>query len=489
MRVLAIIATILGLFISSGANAGENSRAELERAIANLTTRNGPPAAYTDNRSVLLPAGLLQHNLWQRLRTRFELTGFDHPDIDAQVDYFRSGRFSLQRNLANAEPFLYHVVDQIDRAGLPLDLAMLPLVESAYNPHARSQQQAVGIWQFIPSTAEIFGLTVNDDYDGRKDVIASTQAAIEYLRKLHTSFDGDWLLALAAYNTGPSNVRSAITRAKKAGVEPTFWNLKLPRETRNYVPRILAAVRVISSPATIDLTLPDIANRKAVDTVAVGRPLEFSRVVSATEVPMDQLVALNPGHQNRQIPHGGPYHLVLPAATSTRLIAELRQDKLGPLRPATVSGLHSTLLSSPNLRYRVVPDAYLPNASLPPPFKPYKKYVYQSHEVKPGDSLWGISRAMDTDIDTLLDWNGRSEKPLQPGDQLIAAYVGEEQPEDLQQEMMHYRVHADDTLTSISDKFNLSISDLKKWNPSLWDKNFLQAGQSINIPVSPAKDL
>lgn len=488
MRALAIIATILGLFISPIASSSENSRAALERAIANLTTRSGPPAAYTDSRSVLLPAGLLQHNLWQRLRSRFEFTGVDHPSIDAQIEYFQQGRFSLQRNLASAQPFLYHIVDQLDRAGLPLDLALLPLVESAYNPHARSQQSAVGIWQFIPSTAEIFGLTVNDDYDGRKDIVTSTAAAIEYLKKLHTSFEGDWLLAMAAYNTGPSNVRAAMVRAQKNGKEPTFWNLRLSRETTNYVPRILAAGRIIASPDIIDVTLPEIANQKAIDIVAVGRPLDFARVSTATGVSVEQLSVLNPGHHNRQIPPGGPYQLVVPAATGTKLIAELKQDKLGPVAQPVLSSLTTSSTTDPNIRYYVVPDAYLPSGPIAQPFKPYKKYVYQSRVVQPGDSLWGLSRSMNTDIDTLLDWNGRSDKPLQPGDQLIVAYIDEEQPGELQQPLINYRVHATDTLTSISTKFDLSISELKKWNPTLWSKNVLQAGQSIKIPVSPSID-
>ncbi len=505
MRFPAIIVAVLALFISVNTGSAGNSgaplvdsplgkarlaRAELERAIADLTSRSGPPGAYIDTRSAILPVNVVQHSLWQRLQSRLEFAGIEHPHIDEQIEYFLGGLFSLQRNLADAQPFLYFIVDEIDRAGLPLDLALLPLIESAYNPHAKSAQDAVGVWQFIETTARIFDLPVNPEYDGRKDVVASTRAAIRYLKKLNRTFNGDWLLAMAAYNTGPSNVRSAMSKAEAAGLDPTFWNLRLATETTNYVPRILAAIKIFASPQQYGLQLPDIENRKAIESVSVGRPMRFSDIARVIGTSVDTLEALNPGHQVKEIPSGGPYRITLPVKTSARLIAELEDDKLGPVDAASTDRLLSDA-SQPNEdpKFRVVPDAYLPNAFFSQPFKPYKKYVYQSHLVQPGESLWKVSRKLDTDVDTLVDWSGDSEKSLQPGDRLIVAYIDEETPADVEQKLLNYRVSPNDTLISISDKFELSISELKKWNPALWRKNHLQAGQSIKIPVVTSSGL
>jgi membrane-bound lytic murein transglycosylase D len=487
MRILAKISAGLALLVSVGAGAAGNSSTELERAIANLAGRSGPSLAHVDDNAVL-PPGLLQQSLWQRLRTRFEFTGIEHADIDAQISYFQSGLTSLRSNLATAQPFLYFIVDEIDRAGLPLDLALLPLIESAYNPHARSGKNAVGVWQFIPATAKTFDLSISANYDGRKDVVDSTRAAITYLKKLNDTFDGDWLLALAAYNTGPTNVRSAITRARNAGKDPVFWNLELPRETRNYVPRIIAATRVIGSPAQYGLELPPIANRKAIDTIAVGRPLSFAAIADIIGGQVSDLERLNPGHIEKAIPKGGPYHITLPALSADALIMALRDDKLGPVGTLATPADYA-LLSDRDLKYRVVPDAYLPRSSQRLPFKPYKKYVYESHTVTRGESLWKVSRGLDTDVETLLDWSGRSDKPIQPGDELIVAYIGRESDGDVRQHLLNYRVLPGETLVSISRKFELSISDLKKWNPSLWKKNHLQAGQAIKIPVTTSSDL
>lgn len=486
MRPLATLATVLTLFISTSTGTAGNTRSELELAIANLTARTGPPAAHTDENSILLPPGLVQHNLWQRLTSRFEFTDIEHPDISEQIDYFRSGLYSLRSNLASAKPFLYFIADELDRADLPLDLILLPLVESAYNPHARSGRNAVGIWQFIPPTAEYFGLQVNDHYDGRKDIVTSTRAAISYLKKLHRTFDGDWLLAMAAYNTGPNNVRAAIAKAVAKGDEPIFWNLRLAKETRDYVPRILAAVKMIAAAETHGLELPNIANRKIIDIISIGRPLPFTQIAKITNLSVEKIALLNPGHSDQRVPIGGPYHITIPSHHSGSLIDAIKDDKLGsaaiPVPPD--DGVPVAIPGNDEVKYQVVPDAYLPDTTKPAPFKPYKKYIYQSHVVERGENLWKIARKMRTDVATLRRWNGDSDKPLQPGDNLIAAYLRDEESSAQQPRVLSYRVHASDTLTSISDKFDVKISELKKQNPALWHTNQTQTGQLLRIPVA-----
>ena len=475
---LALWATLL----SAGVTANTGGRTELMQAIAELNARSGPPGAYLNRESALMPAGLMQESLWQRLQSRFQFAHLEHPNIDAQLDYFTSALYSLRSNLIDAKPFLYFIADEIDRAGLPLDLALLPLVESAYNPHAHSNRDAVGIWQFIPGTAQIFGLTINEGYDGRKDVVASTRAAIKYLKRLNKTFDGDWLLAMAAYNTGPSNVRAAMSRAKKAGLEPTFWNLGLASETRNYVPRIIAATKLITDPLRFGLELPELANSKAIASVSVGRPMSLAQVATLVDVSEKELAAINPGHLQREIPRGGPYEIAVPANYAESLISHLNNGKLG--NPVAAASNTQQMLASAAAFSDPPLYGDAGNGTGQYPFKPYKKYVYRSHVVEPGESLWKISRDMRTDIDTLADWNGNAGKTLQPGNRMIVAFIDEETHADLSPKLLNYRVHANDSLISIVDKFNLSIGELKKWNPALWHRNSLQPGQSIKIPVS-----
>ena len=207
----------------------------------------------------------------------------------------QSGLRSLRSNLIDASPYLYYIADQLDRSGVPMDIALLPLIESAFNPTALSDQSAVGIWQFIPATASHYGLSVKKHHDQRKDVIASTTAAVRYLSDLHRQFEGDWLLALAAYNTGPGNVRAAMRKAVKRGLEPTYWNLKLSKETSNYVPRLIAATKMISNPEVYGLMLPPLANQKQIESVSVGRRISIQQVAELTDISMEEVKYLNPG--------------------------------------------------------------------------------------------------------------------------------------------------------------------------------------------------
>lgn len=487
----ALLITLLCMLATPFAHASSpvqsTTKSELQQAINKLAARAGPPGAYRVDLSELSPLSLIQNNLWQRLRNNFEFTSLEHPTIDAQVAFMQEGLQSLTSNLRDARDFLFFIVDEIDRAGLPLDIALLPLVESAFDPLAESSQGAAGLWQFIPATADDYGLRRNQWYDGRNDIVESTHAAIRYLRRLHKSFGGDWLLALAAYNTGPGNVRHAMQRAKASGLEPDFWNLRLAKETRDYVPRLIAVNKMIANPEFYGLALPELRNRKHIDTIAVGRPLFLDVAAELAGISKKQMRDLNTGYLQGKIPIGGPYHLTVPVKSSRRLITELSTRKLnlsnGNLaRTKSVQTSYSTSLKSPNADKHV--SAHV-NVAPDTTYTPYKKYVYESHIVQPGDNLWKLSRSMNTSVDTLLEWNGKSKGPakLQPGDKMIVAYLDDEVENEVKQKLINYRVTASDTLFTITDRFNLSISDLKKWNPALWKKNILQTGQAIKIPI------
>ena len=460
---------------------------QLEQAIQKLTARAGPPGAYRNDPIKHNQLSLIQTSLWQRLRKQFEFTHLEHSSIQLQIEFMQEGLNSLVSNLHDATPFLFFIVEEIEHAGLPIDIALLPLVESAFDPLAKSEQNAVGLWQFIPSTADDYDLERNQWYDARNDVVASTRAAVKYLKRLHKSFDGDWLLALAAYNTGPGNVRHAMRRAETNGLEPTFWNLQLARETRDYVPRLLAVNKMIADPDTYRLSLPALPNQKMIDTISIGRSLTLAKAARLADVPVDQLVSLNTGYLDNRIPLGGPYHLTVPVGKGRQLLDELSKRKLNLALPDESTN-HDTSARHNRYGRSTVTDhlsASSTSRQLTPEFKPFKKYVYQSHIVERGDNLWDISKDMQTNVETLKQWNGKSSKSakLQPGDRMIVAYVDEESVAEIDQKLINYRVTATDTLFTITKRFNVSISELKKWNPALWEKNHVQAGQAIKIPI------
>ena len=190
-------------------------------------------------------------DLFERIRAGFVLDDVDHITVDREVRWFASHPTYLDRTFKRGERYLYHIVNEIEARRMPLELALLPVVESAFNPVAYSRARASGLWQFIPATGRRYGLKQNWYYDGRRDVVAATTAALDYLEFLAEEFDGDWLLAVAAYNCGEANVARAISSNRAAGKPTDFFSLKLPRETRAYVPKLLAMRRIVADPAAM----------------------------------------------------------------------------------------------------------------------------------------------------------------------------------------------------------------------------------------------
>ena len=216
------------------------------------------------------------HDLWARIRSGFRLPSPDNPAVDAEVDWFVRNQGFIERTINRAQPYLYHIVEQVEARDVPSEIALLPVVESAFQPFAYSPARAAGIWQFIPETGRRFGLRQSWWYDGRRDVIASTRAALDYLTALQEQFGGDWLLAIAAYNCGEGNVARAIQENQRRGLPTDFWSLPLPDETRSYVPRLLAFSRVVSDPGAYGLQLASIPNAPYITRVSIDGPIDLN---------------------------------------------------------------------------------------------------------------------------------------------------------------------------------------------------------------------
>ena len=270
-----------------------------------------PVRAGADGRLRAAPKG--PHNdVWARLRAGFSLPEVDNPAVSSEVDWFARNQGFLERTTTRARPYLFHIVEQVEGRGLPSELALLPVVESAFQPFAYSPARAAGIWQFIPETGRRFGLRQTWWYDGRRDVLASTQAALDYLTSLHEQFNGDWLLAVAAYNCGEGAVARAVQENERRGLPTDFWNLSLPEETRGYVPRLLALARVARDPEAYGLRLSPIPNQPYITQVHIAGPVDLKVAADVAQIPLADLRHLNPGHSRWATDPDGPHHLVLP---------------------------------------------------------------------------------------------------------------------------------------------------------------------------------
>ena len=268
---------------------------------------------------------VLKHgDVWKRMTVGFkmDLNHWD-PRIEAQRGWFISRQPYIERLSARASRYLFHTVKEAERRGLPTELALLPVIESSYDPAATSSAAAAGLWQFIPSTGRIYGLKQTSQYDGRRDVVESTRAAYEFLGSLYNQF-GSWELALAAYNAGPGRIQQAINRNRAAGLPTDYWSLKLPQETMNYVPRFLAVAQIIKNPNAYGVSLPPIANRPHFREVMVGAA-NLNDISSITGLSRAELYALNPGHRTDFIDTASPMKILIPADISPSVDERLKK--------------------------------------------------------------------------------------------------------------------------------------------------------------------
>ena len=331
-------------------------------------------------------------NLWDRVRAGLRIpVPLEQPAVQSEMQSYTGKQEFLHRVVDRARPYLYYIVEELDRRGMPLDLALLPIIESAYQPYAQSPMQAAGMWQIIPGTGERLGLRQDHWYDGRRDIVASTRAALSYLQSLHRQFNGDWLLAVAAYNCGERNVESAINKNRASGKPIDFWSLSLPSETRSYVPRLLATTAVVTAPNRFNLALKSVPNRPYFRRVAVNGPVNLARCAHVAGISREQMFRLNAGFNSGVTGPGGPFALWLPIE---------KADRLGRNLKRLVSRDLDQDSGNP---FVVVPAATQAAAALAAAAPPV--YAELSHTVLAGESLTTIAQKYAVSLSDLLSWN------------------------------------------------------------------------------------
>ena len=397
-------------------------------------------ASKGEPQSVTQPAQPAFHDIWARIRAGFRLNSPDHPYVERELRQFLAHPYYLRRVQRRAEPFLYLILEEVESRELPTELALLPAVESAFNPRAYSPNHAAGIWQFIPATGRHFGLQQNWWYDGRRDVLASTRAALDYLQRLYRRFGGDWELALAAYNAGEGLLSNAIRKNKRLGRPTDYWSLKLPLETRLYVPRLLALCRIIARPDDFGIGLEPIANRPRLAIVAARSQLDLALAAEMADMAPDELHRLNPGFKRWATAPDGPHRLLVPLDKAEDLRVRLARIDPGQgirwtryrIRPGdslsviaakhdlTVSHLQKVNnLSSSRIRadrHLIIPtpmaaqekssaDTPRTLADPQPDGETEGERTPVSYTVRPGDTLWDIGRAFKVSYLKLAKWN------------------------------------------------------------------------------------
>ncbi|MGO4892493.1 LysM peptidoglycan-binding domain-containing protein [Flavobacterium sp. W21_SRS_FM6] len=457
-------------------------------------------------------------DIWQRISKQLNFEIIDDKRVTEQRDWYLRHPAYMERVAKRAKPFLHLIVEEIEKHNMPLELVLLPIVESAFDPFAYSHGRAAGMWQFIPATGKRFGMKQTWWYDGRRDVLASTRGAIAYLTYLNTMFDGNWLHALAAYNSGEGRVMAAIKRNKKANKSTEFWALDLPRETRAYVPKLLALADILKNSEKYNFVWPEIENQALTQAVDVGSQIDLALAAQMAGLTVKELHALNPGYNRWATDPDGPFELLLPIDKVSQFQQALAKtdskERLNWVRHKVKGGdsllkladkYHTTVdiiaqvneLKGNMIRqgdYLVIPVALksLDSYSLSQDqrlvatqSKKHSGAFKLSHEVKSGDTMWDISRKYKVNLRSLAKWNGMAPTdPLIPGKNLVVWVdkVTDSQSNNAIMRSLTYTVRSGDSLARIADKFKVSIKDIQQWN-KINAKKYLQPGQRLKIYV------
>ena len=458
------------------------------------------------------------------LRDGFELEPQQDRRIDAELRWFTRHPEYLDRVFTRAERYLPHITDEITRRDLPLELALLPIVESAYDPFAYSHGRAAGLWQMIPGTATRFGLTQNWWYDGRRDVIESTRAALDYLEYLYDFNNGNWLNAIASYNSGEGNVRRAVRRNRAAGKPEDFWHLRLSKETSAYVPRLLALVEIVKDPGRFDVTLPLITNEPQFGVADVGSQIDLALAAELAGIDVDTVYTFNPGYNRWSTDPAGPHKLVLPVGVVDTFLEALDavppEERVRWKRHLVKSGeaisvianryntTVSAIRSANNLRGNTIRAGHY--LMIPVATKPLSAYSKSAdsrlaekqnrqraanrieHIVQTGESFWSIGRQYGVGTRELSAWNGMAPRDPLPVGRKLVVWTNQSVVDTPRMSptaalgnttrKLRYTVRRGDSLYTIARRFRVGIDQIANWNNI--DKNrILRPGQTLTMYV------
>jgi membrane-bound lytic murein transglycosylase D len=386
-------------------------------------------------------------DLWERIRSGFILADLDTPEVKQAEEWYASRPDYMARMIERSRRYLYYIVTEVEKRGMPLEAALLPMIESAYNPMAYSSGRASGIWQFIPSTGKSYGMKQNWWMDERRDVVAATGGALDYLQKLYAEFD-DWYLALAAYNWGEGSVRRAIAANQKRGLPTDYLSLPMPAETRNYVPKLQAVKNIVRDPEAYNLELAHIPEAPYFTVVRTTRKMDVKIAAELAEMPLDEFLSLNPQHNRPVIAGADETTILLPYDK-----AELFASKLALSHQPMVT--------------------------------------WQAYKTKPNETLPQLAARFGLSLETLRTVNGigaRANVPVghallvptqAPSDATVASLQNAVFTTVPSGRALYHQVRKGETLASIASHYAVTAQDLKEWNSGINPK--IIAGQRLRV--------
>lgn len=384
-----------------------------------------------------------QHDdVWERIRSQLTIEVPDNDAVAKWRKYYLSHPNFMVTISKRAEPFLYYIVEEIEKRNMPLELALLPIVESAYLPYGVSHMSAAGLWQFMPVSAKRFNIEQNWWYDGRRDIVESTRGALDYFEFFHDTFDEDWLNAVAAFNSGEGRVGRAIKKNKKANLGTDFWSLNLPEETTHFVPKLLAIADILMHAKELNYQFTPIENSPAIAIFSLEEQLDLTLAAQWADIDVAEIYRLNPGLNRWATAPGSEYQLLLPASSAADFTKNLAATNKGDW-----------------LRW-------------------------QRYQVRSGDSLSKISVQHNTDVTALKKLNQLSSDTIRIGQKLIVPLTNNENyPMALARingKKVTHTVKSGDTLWDISRKYKVKVQDIVRWN-KLSNGGMLKLRQQLKI--------
>ena len=399
-------------------------------------------------------------DLWARMRRQFSIPRFHDTHARRQLDWLQRNEDYLRQVAERARDYLPYIVHEAERRGLPVELALLPVVESAFRPFAYSRSSgASGLWQFIPSTARLYGLRINWWYDGRRDLVAATSAAFDYLGKLNRDFEGDWLLTVAAYNWGEGNLKRALARNRQSGKPLDFWSLRAPAETRAHVRRWLAICEIIARPDRYGVTLRPLPEEVGFRVVTLEHQIDLALAAELAELHLDGFRRLNPGYRRWATEPNRLNHLLIPSAGA---------------------------------------DAFARSVAM---LSPHQRVTWDRHLVVAGDTLGGIALRFRTSVAILKQINRLESSLIRAGDELIVPAASDAEADAVKAGTRRLlqvtgetttppRVHLvkkGESLWLIARRYGISPSQIVEWNdldPDAW----LRPGQRLGLRLEERVD-
>ncbi|SEP32542.1 LysM peptidoglycan-binding domain-containing protein [Nitrosovibrio sp. Nv6] len=434
---------------SDGATPTAESNAVIPTVESDATDAHMPLAGTTSSASNLSAAPI---DLWERIRKGFTMAELDSEEVRNSEDFYASHPEYIKRVVERGKRYLFHIVEEVERRGMPAEIALLPIIESAFNPKAYSSRHASGIWQFSPSTGRNYGLKQNWWYDDRRDIIAATNAALDYLESLHGMFD-DWELVFASYNWGEGAVGRSLMKNRSKGLPADFRNISLPPETQSFVSRVIAIRNIISNPAAFGIELESVPNEPYFEIVPVTRHIDIKLAAKLAGISVDEFKALNPAHNRPVVNTDGSRTLLFPADKVEIFTANLKN--------------HDKPLVS-----------------------------WRAYRAKKGETVEKISARYGISVGRLQEVNDIDKNTMiMPGQTLLVPHNGSAGGEDisimsnkpatlkLPEHSFVYAVQKGDSLFRIAKRHGVTAAQIKSWNGST---NRLLIGQKLILKHHPA---